>query len=101
MTSQLSGVFRQSTERPARLTIASAPSNSTTQGPNDSPSHLTCFQAPSVLGGDREMMQTSKPDASNACAKLTPKNPEPPVITIFASELLILFGTKLPLQPLV
>jgi hypothetical protein len=82
------GVLMQFTVRPTRFTTASHPSMAANQlSPMSSvgsfrPSQATSFHASAAFETVREKIVTSAPDAENASAIESPRNPLPPAIPI-------------------
>ena len=83
MSCRFFAVYRQSTERPVRLTTNSAPSSSRVQSPSVRASHATSRTPSTRDFGERVSTTTSQPSARKCFARAPPRKPEPPARIIF------------------
>ena len=82
ISSRLSGVLTQSTERPTRLTSPAAPSSTSFQSPSVRASQVTCRHGPLTGGGGlRDSRMIGVPALARWVASDMPRKPLPPAIT--------------------
>ena len=81
ISSRLSGVLTQSTERPTRLTSPAAPSSTSFQSPSVRASQVTCRHGPLTGGGLRDSRTIDVPALARWVASDMPRKPLPPAIT--------------------